>query len=80
MGNFRCNSGQSCTQGADIVTDDVDAAVQDTLPPRSEEEIQRALLAAKEAKTTIVAVAALAIGGIIFMFLITLVIVVLKVL
>jgi FAD/FMN-containing dehydrogenase len=54
--------------------------IQEARPPKSEEEIQRALLAAKEAKTTIIAVAALTIGSIIFMFLITLVIVALKVL
>ncbi len=62
------------------MSEELEAAAQDGRPPRSEEEIQRAILAAKEAKTTIVAVAALAIGGIIFMFLITLVIVALKVL
>lgn len=62
------------------MTEDADAAIQDGRPPRTEEEIQRTLLAAKEAKTTIMAVAALAIGTIIFMFLITLVIVALKVL
>lgn len=52
----------------------------DTRPERSEEEMARIAQAAKEAKTTIIAVAAVAIGGIIFMFLFTLVIVALKLL
>lgn len=47
-------------------------------PPRTEEEMARIALAAKEAKTTIIAVAALALGGILIMFLITLVIVALR--
>lgn len=47
-------------------------------PVRSEEELAKIALAAKEAKTTIIAVAALTIGSIVFMFLITLVAVALK--
>jgi hypothetical protein len=50
----------------------------DTRPERSEEEMDRIALAAKEAKTTVIAVAAVAFGGLIFMFLFTLVIVALK--
>lgn len=52
----------------------------DPLAGRTEEERARILLAAKEAKTTIMVVAAIAIGSMIFMFLITLVIVALNVL
>ena len=50
------------------------------LPARSEEEMARIALAAREAKTTIIAVAALALGGILIMFLITMVIVALRLL
>jgi hypothetical protein len=47
---------------------------------RSAEEDARVLKSAREAKTMIIAVAALAIGSMIFMFLIMLVIIFLKVL
>jgi hypothetical protein len=47
-------------------------------PPRSEEEMARIALAAKEAKTTIIAVAGVALGGILFMFLFTMAIIALK--
>jgi hypothetical protein len=55
-----------------------DEIVDTTKPVRSEEEAARIAKAAKEAKTTIIAVAALTGGSILFMFLITLVIVALK--
>ena len=47
-------------------------------PARSEEELARIALAAKEARTTISAVAAVALGGILFMFLFTLALIALK--
>lgn len=47
-------------------------------PTRSEEEQARIALAAKEARTTIIAVAAVALGGILFMFLFTIVLIALK--
>ena len=50
----------------------------ETKPVRSEEEQARILLAAKEARTTIIAVAAVALGGILFMFLFTIVVIALK--
>jgi hypothetical protein len=50
-----------------------------TAPIRSEEEQARILLAAKEAKNTVILVAALAIGSMIFMFLITLVVIALNI-
>lgn len=49
-------------------------------PERTPEEQERVLRAAREAKTTIIAVAALTMGSILFMVLITLVIVVLRLL
>jgi hypothetical protein len=49
-------------------------------PPRTEEEMARIALAAREAKTTIIAVAAVALGGIVIMFMITIVIVALRLL
>lgn len=49
-------------------------------PERSPEEMERIAKAAREAKTTILAVAAVTIGSIIFMFVITLIIVALEVL
>ena len=45
---------------------------------RSDEEQARILQAAKEARTTIIAVAAVALGGILFMFLFTIVVIALK--
>ena len=47
-------------------------------PEKSEEELARIALAAKEAKTTIIVVAAVALGGIVFMFLFTLVLIALN--
>ena len=47
-------------------------------PGRSEEELARITRAAKEARTTIIAVAAVALGGILFMFLFTVVVIALK--
>ena len=49
-----------------------------TRPVRSEEDQARIALAAKEARTTIIAVAAVALGGILFMFLFTLVVIALR--
>ena len=49
-------------------------------PERTPEEMERIARAAREAKTTILAVAALTIGSIILMFVITIIIVALEVL
>lgn len=46
--------------------------------PKSEDEQERIAKAAKEARTTIIAVAAVALGGILFMFLFTIVVIALK--
>jgi hypothetical protein len=46
------------------------------LPPeKSEEELARIAKAAKEAKTMIIVVAAIALGGLVFMFLFTIVLI-----
>jgi hypothetical protein len=47
-------------------------------PEKSEEELARIAKSAKEAKTTIIVVAAVALGGIIFMFLFTIVLIALN--
>jgi hypothetical protein len=47
-------------------------------PERSEEELARIALTAKEARTTVIVVGALALGGILLMFLFTLVIIALN--
>jgi hypothetical protein len=49
-------------------------------PARTEEEMAKIALAAREAKTTIMAVAAVALGGLLIMFMITIVIVALRLL
>jgi hypothetical protein len=54
---------------------EAEATVQ---PVRSEEEVARITRAAKEARTTVIAVAAVALGGILFMFLFTVVVIALK--